>query len=280
MKKFFSAVFHLPGILRHISSLDLAPRLKKKIRDTCLRTFFLRNHDSAGRTADIAGYKVRYCHYDTLAYLFRELFLNQEYGFITDNERPLIIDCGSNIGMSVLYFKARYPEAEILAFEPDEDAFACLKENVSFNALKGVSVNKKAVSGREGPVDFWRAAEKPGGLGNTIYANPLKGKVQAESTRLSRYVDRKVDFLKLDVEGAELEVIKDLAETGKLRMVEQILIEYHLHMPGVDAALSKLLRILETAGFGYQLGGGMDRPFRGGQFQALHVYAYNKKGAP
>ena len=276
MKEFLYQLLLLPGVLRRINSLGFGARFKRELRLTHLRTTFFRRNGSTEKTENIAGYKMRYCDFGSFTYLFRELFLNQEYSFGTKNTKPFILDCGSNIGMSVLYFKIRFPEAEIIAFEPDKDAFACLKENVSFNVLKNVTVNNTAVSKREGPVGFWRGTGKSGALGNTIYANPLKGMVPAESTRLSKYVDRKVDFLKLDVEGAELEVISDLAEAGKLEMVEQMFIEYHLHMPEVDDAFSKLLRILETSGFGYQLGGELARPFHGGQFQALHIFAYNK----
>src|SRR5580698_4044701 len=42
---------------------------------------------------------------------------------ISSGKRPLIIDCGSNIGVSVLWLTARYPEAHIVAIEPAPDNF-------------------------------------------------------------------------------------------------------------------------------------------------------------
>jgi predicted O-methyltransferase YrrM len=51
------------------------------------------------------------------------------YRFNSLITKPLILDCGANVGVSVLYFKRLYPDAEIIAFEPDEDVFAILKQN-------------------------------------------------------------------------------------------------------------------------------------------------------
>src|SRR6266404_2067922 len=48
-----------------------------------------------------------------------EIFISKIYDQQLD-KRPYIIDCGANIGLSIIYMKQRYPEAEILAFEPDE----------------------------------------------------------------------------------------------------------------------------------------------------------------
>ena len=50
---------------------------------------------------------------------------------IASGHQPLIIDCGSNIGASVLWFSARYPRAHIVAIEPAPDNFALLKRNTA-----------------------------------------------------------------------------------------------------------------------------------------------------
>ena len=61
-----------------------------------------------------------------------------------------------------------------------------------------------------------------------------------------------IDFLKLDIEGAELEVLQDIA--GELHRVKHLFIEYHsaIHEP---QKLSQLLNVLEKAGFRYYIGG-------------------------
>ena len=78
--------------------------------------------NAAGRS----GKPVRLFDYDVLinpgptpADLYEDIFINRVYEFEASRPDPRIIDCGSNIGMSVLYFKHVYPEARIVGFEPD-----------------------------------------------------------------------------------------------------------------------------------------------------------------
>src|ERR1700693_4874079 len=61
--------------------------------------------------------------YSGFVCLFEEIFIRQDYIFVSRRPDPLIIDCGSNIGMSILYFKRRYPKARIIGFEPDPATF-------------------------------------------------------------------------------------------------------------------------------------------------------------
>ena len=58
--------------------------------------------------------------------------------FTPIGERPLIIDCGANIGVSVLEWKTRWPHAEIICFEPDPFASKILQMNVDKNDIPGI----------------------------------------------------------------------------------------------------------------------------------------------
>ena len=58
--------------------------------------------------------------------------LMADYGrVVASGKRPLIIDCGGNIGLSALYFGLQFPEAQIVVVEPDADNFALLKRNTA-----------------------------------------------------------------------------------------------------------------------------------------------------
>ncbi len=58
------------------------------------------------------------------------VFIEQLYrDIVASGKRPLIIDCGANIGASVLWFNARYPEAQIVAIEPSPENFGLLAKN-------------------------------------------------------------------------------------------------------------------------------------------------------
>ena len=83
---------------------------------------FLRGADrlpDGEHTTQLMGYRVAYLGAWNIRYLFNETFVNAQYYFESDNDWPTIIDCGSNIGMSVLFFKRLYPQSKIIAFEPD-----------------------------------------------------------------------------------------------------------------------------------------------------------------
>src|SRR5690606_31500071 len=143
---------------------------------------------------------------------------------------PFIVDCGSNIGMAVHYFKWLYPRAQILAFEAGSGAYGRLVRNIELNELRDVTPHHAALGDREGTIEFFVSPEDPGSLLMSTVEQRMPGSAErVKSVRLSSYLDRKVDFLKLDVEGAELDVLRDLQRTGKLQLVQQMVIEYHHH---------------------------------------------------
>lgn len=80
-----------------------------------------------------------------------------------------------------------------------------------------------------------------------------RGKVKVKAMRLSSLLDCDVDFLKMDIEGAEQQVLEEAPPSATLRRVRTMAIEYHHHISPKDDALAKFLRILEDHGFGYQL---------------------------
>lgn len=203
----------------------------------------------------IFGFKVNFLDYADFVMLFEEQFINKEYVFHSKAAEPFIIDCGSNIGMSLVFFKKLYPNSRIIAFEPDEKAFETLKSNVESNGMKNVELHRAAITERHGNVDFYYDAEKPGKAYMTTRPGRIarKGVEKVESTTLSEYISRPVDFLKMDIEGAETGAIKELSDNGKLRLVSEMVIEYHHHIvPGEDA-FSGILGILEENGFGYSI---------------------------
>lgn len=65
-------------------------------------------------------------------WIFHQIFVQQEYAPLLDIENvDLIIDCGAYIGYSAAYFLSRFPQAHVIAIEPDKDNFELLKKNLS-----------------------------------------------------------------------------------------------------------------------------------------------------
>ena len=63
-------------------------------------------------------------------YSHREIFIDKIYEFICNNDNPVIVDCGSNYGTSILYFKQLYPNAHIVGVEADPYIFEILESNI------------------------------------------------------------------------------------------------------------------------------------------------------
>jgi len=180
--------------------------------------------------------------------LFEEIFIYRIYK-IKLKESPYIIDCGSNIGMSILFFKDIYPLATITGFEPDPGNFEKLLTNITSNFPDVVLLNK-AVSNVDGIINLFTINDTLGALTKTMYKNYLSGDNLltniVESVTLSNFLTQKVDLLKLDVEGAENVIIPDLINNKKISYIEKMIIEYH-QIPGNN--LSNFIKQLEENGF-------------------------------
>lgn len=277
---------HHLGLLLQLCRSSASIRVKRKIVLSWLQLFVLRTSRTDDQIANIAGFKVRYKSVKNLRFLFREVFLNQEYHFHSDRQSPVIMDCGSNIGMSVLYFKLTYPHSTILAFEPNPDSFACLRENIELNSLQQVTSIPSALGGAVGECALFVDDSQSGSIIASTRPERLAGRqkapavLQVQSCRLSQHIDQEIDFLKLDVEGAEFEVIQELFQSGKLSWIGQIGIEYHHHIEAGQDALGRLLLLLEEAGFGYQIAAKTDSPGDHGQEQDIFLLAYRKAAKP
>jgi FkbM family methyltransferase len=159
--------------------------------------------------------------------LFKEIFVGEEYHFQATSPAPVIIDAGANIGMASLYFRKLYPQAKILAFEPDPMIFTVLKANVERNRLDIQCVNA-AVDESTGTKNFFTGAECSAS-GSLHSHESLTGATTVQCVRMSEYVGQWVDLLKLDVEGSETAVLRELAASGKLESIGQMIVEFHPH---------------------------------------------------
>lgn len=206
----------------------------------------------------IGKFKVYYRNKSELKRIKREVFTVEEYKFNSENQKPFIIDCGSHIGLTIIYFKSIYPKSEILGFEPNIENFEILKINIKENNLQNVKVINAALSDREGE-DFLRVSFKkknPWTWGDTIINNMWgdeedSKKVKVKTTKLSKYITKTVDFLKIDIEGSEQKVLEEIE--GKLNLVKQIVMEFH-NTPSSRKVndLEKVKKILKRNNFGYE----------------------------
>jgi FkbM family methyltransferase len=172
----------------------------------------------------------------------REIFIDKIYSQKLP-EYPYIIDCGANIGLSVIYMKKLYPNAEIVAFEPDDQNYEILTKNVQSGGYSNVILRKEAVWIENTMVHFTAR-----GSTDSHISLQGAGSANVRAIRLKDLLTRKIDFLKIDIEGAEYAVIKDIAE--KLDLVQNLFVEYHGSFSEKNQFI-KLLQTISDKGFHY-----------------------------
>lgn len=227
-------------------------------------------------SAKMLGFEISYFDRSTLAFLYREIFARQNYHFRATSESPVIFDCGANLGMATLYFKWLYPKASIEAFEPDPNTFTLLERNVARNRLTDVVTHNCALWDENGQVDFFVDLAQPGSLHMSTDQTRLAGEhILVPSRKLSDFVQGPIDFLKIDVEGAEHRILCDLVASGKLEFVRQMVIEYHHHIGEQRSRLAGFLQQLEQAGFEYQIHASLYPVNSQGLSQDILIAAYH-----
>lgn len=174
-----------------------------------------------------------------------QIFGKNLYGFHTQEDRPLIIDCGAHVGLATLYFARRYPQSIIHAFEADPDIHKLLHSNVENSALDNVTSHAKAVWIHDDGVRFRLSGDDSG------HINPEEG-TQIPSIRLKNFLEQfdRIDMLKLDVEGAEYEILDDCLPV--LNRVQNMIIEVH-RLDDDKKNLASIFNVLESTGFQYTI---------------------------
>lgn len=265
---------------RRLGRLPMSKTKSAQIQRLYLAMYVRRDFDRENGCVRAGDLVWRYTSSGHVLRLFEEIFLEQTYAFGTDATAPRIMDCGANIGMSLLYFKMCHPNARITAFEPDSKAAACCRKNIDENQLHEIDLHEVAVAASAGSVTFYTDEDNPGALtASTICPRVAASRGHpVEAVRLSEYLDEDIDFLKMDIEGGEAAVLHDLSSSGKLHRIRQMVVEYHHHLRPETDDLSGFLRVLEESGFGYQLQTRyFRRPLSGPRFQDILIYAFRKQ---
>ena len=171
-----------------------------------------------------------------------EIFQNKILDFQSDQKSPNILDCGSNIGVSLSYFKKIFPDCKIVGFEPDPKIYNVLKKNVSLLGTSNIELINAAIWHEDALLQF----ESNGSDGGLLTD---KGNLKVNAVSLIPYLKSKVDFLKIDIEGAEHAILPKLNK--HLKNVRNLFLELHVNR---DSAIEveKTFKLLRENGFRYK----------------------------
>jgi FkbM family methyltransferase len=217
---------------------------------------------------------------DTASFLsaYRAIFEEEIYTFQPERNPPRILDGGANIGLASLYWKQEIPGAHVTAFEPDPEIFEVLQRNVKEHDYDDVKLVPKGLWWEEGNLEFQPDGADAGHVASVSDGEATEDVVPV--TRLVPYLDERVDMLKLDIEGAETEVLLDAAD--HLGSVRNLFVEYHSYV-GKEQRFDEILRVLRQAGFRIHIQPELvaDQPFvqrldSYGMDHRLNIFAYRE----
>jgi len=152
-------------------------------------------------------------------YIFEEIFLRGVYD-VESKSVSSIIDIGANTGLFVLRAKQCWPDAKIVAFEPEPANYVALCETIEKNDLQGVSAINAAIAAARGFTTLYRHPRNVGGH-STVHRfsdDSVQVRCQTVSDALTLLPNARCDLMKVDCEGAEESIFRSLSADTAARI--------------------------------------------------------------
>lgn len=174
----------------------------------------------------------------TDAHAFWQVFVGGDYDFPVNKHPGFIVDAGAHIGLATLYFLHRFPQACILAVEPEPSNADVFVKNTS--AYHNVNLHRAALWSEhkllniENPdADSWSfRVQETGNRSGGVNAITIADILDKNSF---------IDILKLDIEGAEMELFS--GDNTWLKQVGLVILEFHEHYsPGSTEMIKSVMK--------------------------------------
>ena len=177
---------------------------------------------------------------DSDGVIFGQVMIDWQYNPPEVEDVRLIVDCGANIGLSSLYFARRYPNAKILAIEPDPDNYAMLVRNTrhvaAIHSVHGAVWPRRTTLSI---VDPTRSAASKSVMEGAGQGPGSIGSVQLDDVVAEHGT---IDILKIDIEGSEKALFEDPSSEVWLANTRVIYAELHDWMkPGSSRAFYRAI---------------------------------------
>lgn len=168
--------------------------------------------------------------------------------FVSIGEDDIVLDVGANKGYFALYASAKARAGKIFSFEPVPEIYALLKSNIQANRAANVFPFNVAISDRIGVADIHISSQSGA---HSLYRRDGQVATISVPTDTIEHFCRasgleRIDFLKLDCEGAEYDTILKLSPQT-LAAIGKISLEYHEGLS--DHTPDELVRFLVRSGF-------------------------------
>ena len=192
-------------------------------------------------------------YYDTV--FTTKTFLDTCYDFFIETQKlsilpknPVIIDVGANVGQFLFSVKSFFPNASVYSFEPDPNIYPILEMNAkeySKTKTYRVALSNKSGKGaffRDADFSVWSTLVQPG-------SGKKFTKIEVDKAAGDTYFKelKSIVLIKIDVEGAELEVLRGMKAT--IKKTKYLLVEASLSRESSDDGSSHLLGYIFKNGF-------------------------------
>lgn len=163
-------------------------------------------------------------------------------------EDAVIVDLGSNVGYTLLDFRLEYPKCRLVGVEMDQENFKILEENVK--ALDRCNAVNAAIWKTDGTIQYAGKDAQSFAAGEQHSGNAMVAQAITIDKLLNDFNISTVDYLKMDIEGAEEEIFLASDFQNWLSKVRYISIEVHDTSKHSNTELrQKIKTVLEAAGF-------------------------------
>ena len=157
---------------------------------------------------------------------FKYIFAHGDYEFDIEPKPNVIIDAGANVGLASIYFANKYPTAKIIAVELSPSNFQVLVNNTTlYKNIEAINAGlwpkNQILKFNEEGISPWgyKVNNKLDGNSNSIDSITIPDIIE-------RYSIKKIDLLKVDIEGAEVELFSENYDSW-LPITNYIMIEFH-----------------------------------------------------
>ena len=175
----------------------------------------------------------KYCDFSSFFMQLSEQFVQGIYERkYKIKEGDTVIDIGACMGINAIpASKEVGDKGRVIAIEPDKDNIMCLEKNITINKLNNVTIIRKGVWNNSDKMNFY-VKKSPDSHSLVIQKDDVRKITEIEVDTLDDILKDlnidKVDFVKMDIEGAEIEALKGMKETLSNNDVKMAIASYHI----------------------------------------------------
>jgi FkbM family methyltransferase len=144
----------------------------------------------------------------------------------------VVLDIGAHVGYySLLAARLVGPSGKVFSFEPEIDNYQLLRQNIELNGYENIYTNQCAVSNKVGETTLFLANLDSGRHSIYNHSLPQKGSYTVPTVTIDSFLEEqgwpKVDLVKIDVEGAEPDVLEGMGQTVKRSSELKLIMEFN-----------------------------------------------------